>query len=66
MRPTLILFALVSLAFGNLIWERGVEKRGCNADNCARAVTGTRNGHATVLAHEADCKSFQQVTVFHQ
>ncbi|PMD17627.1 hypothetical protein NA56DRAFT_661922 [Hyaloscypha hepaticicola] len=59
MRPTLILLALTSLAFGNLIPK---DDNGCNADNCARAVTGTRDGPATVAAHQADCKSFMQVT----
>jgi hypothetical protein len=59
MRPTLVLLALASLAFGNLIPK---DQNGCNADNCARAVTGTRDGPATVYEHQQDCKSFMQVT----
>lgn len=34
----------------------------CNADNCARAVTGTARGAATLAAHLADCSSFQWAT----
>jgi hypothetical protein len=34
----------------------------CDNDNCARAVTGTRLGTATVAAHKADCSSFMKVT----
>ncbi|KAH8781884.1 hypothetical protein BGZ57DRAFT_853064 [Hyaloscypha finlandica] len=64
MRPTLILLTIASLAFGNLIFERNNGPPGCNADNCARAVTGTRNGPATVYSHQADCKSFMQVTKY--
>jgi hypothetical protein len=35
----------------------------CNADNCARAVTGTVYGAATSAAHRADCSSFFMVTI---
>lgn len=35
----------------------------CAADNCARAVTGTRLGAASVSAHQADCSSFQKTVV---
>jgi hypothetical protein len=36
----------------------------CNANNCARAVTGTRSGKMPdVTSRWADCSSFQQVTV---
>jgi len=66
MRPIIILLSLVSLAFGSLIVERNDGPPGCNADNCARAVTGTRNGPAAVSTHKADCKSFMQVTVYKQ
>lgn len=34
----------------------------CNADNCARAVTGTAKGVGTLAAHLADCSSFQWAT----
>ena len=36
---------------------------GCNADNCARAVTGTRLGPASISAHRSDCSSFMLTTV---
>ncbi|OAA77108.1 hypothetical protein LEL_06792 [Akanthomyces lecanii RCEF 1005] len=35
----------------------------CNADNCARAVTGTRRGDAFVTSAQADCSAFQQKTI---
>ncbi len=35
----------------------------CNADNCARAVTGTRRGDAFVTSAQGDCSAFQQKTV---
>lgn len=36
----------------------------CNADNCARAVTGTRSGKVPdVTSRMEDCSSFMQVTV---
>lgn len=36
----------------------------CNADNCARAVTGTRAGKVPdVTSRQADCSSFQLTTV---
>ncbi|PMD59569.1 uncharacterized protein K444DRAFT_663657 [Hyaloscypha bicolor E] len=34
------------------------QKRGCNADNCARAVTGTRYAPDVQASHMADCTSF--------
>ncbi|KAH8756864.1 hypothetical protein BGZ57DRAFT_909083 [Hyaloscypha finlandica] len=34
------------------------QKRGCNADNCARAVTGTRYALDVQASHMADCTSF--------
>ena len=46
------------------VFERN-SKPGCNADNCARAVTGTRLGPVTAASHVADCQSFQQVTTFY-
>ncbi|KAB5566245.1 hypothetical protein GE09DRAFT_1106038 [Coniochaeta sp. 2T2.1] len=36
----------------------------CNANNCARAVTGTRSGKMpAVSSRQADCSSFMKVTV---
>ena len=46
------------------VFERN-SKPGCNADNCARAVTGTRLGPVAAASHVADCQSFQQVTTFY-
>jgi len=36
----------------------------CNADNCARAVTGTNNGLAFQTAAKKDCESFFRSTVY--
>ncbi|KAK1238085.1 hypothetical protein MKX08_002664 [Trichoderma sp. CBMAI-0020] len=36
---------------------------GCNADNCARAVTGTREGLLPISSRKADCSSFMRATV---
>lgn len=36
---------------------------GCNADNCARAVTGTREGKLAITSRQADCSSFMRATV---
>ncbi|KAJ2973054.1 hypothetical protein NQ176_g6815 [Zarea fungicola] len=41
----------------------GLAANGCNADNCARAVTGTRRGDAFVTSAKADCSSFMTKTV---
>ncbi|EJP67876.1 small secreted protein [Beauveria bassiana ARSEF 2860] len=35
----------------------------CNADNCARAVTGTRRGDDFVSSAQGDCSRFMQKTV---
>jgi hypothetical protein len=45
------------------VFERN--KPGCDSDNCARAVTGTRLGAVAVSSHVADCLSFQQVTTYY-
>jgi hypothetical protein len=45
------------------VFERNTP--GCDSDNCARAVTGTRLGPVTAASHVADCVSFQQVTTFY-
>ncbi|EHK16144.1 uncharacterized protein TRIVIDRAFT_184567 [Trichoderma virens Gv29-8] len=36
---------------------------GCHADNCARAVTGTREGLLPITSRQADCSSFMLATV---
>jgi len=41
-----------------------VRSAGCNADNCARAVTGTVKGSATQSLHRGDCSSFLQCTAY--
>jgi hypothetical protein len=35
----------------------------CGGDNCARQVTGTRDGLSPISARKADCSSFQLTTV---
>ncbi|KAJ3476303.1 hypothetical protein NLG97_g9170 [Lecanicillium saksenae] len=37
--------------------------KGCNSDNCARAVTGTRRGDAFENTARADCSKFMTKTV---
>lgn len=37
--------------------------RACNADNCARAITGTRKGSAFTSQAKADCSSFMLATI---
>lgn len=43
----------IALAAGVIANDNG----GCNADNCARAVTGTRRGDPFVSSAMADCNS---------
>lgn len=51
----------LSLASGSLA---GVfERAACNADNCARAVTGTRYTASIQALHTADCSSFMIQTI---
>ncbi|OAA78551.1 hypothetical protein LEL_05374 [Akanthomyces lecanii RCEF 1005] len=35
----------------------------CGGDNCARQVTGTRDGLLAVTSRQADCSSFMQTTI---
>jgi len=42
--------------------QAGLSLAGCNADNCARAVTGT-NALPALSIRQADCSSFQLTTV---
>ncbi|KAK2757461.1 AAA family ATPase [Colletotrichum kahawae] len=41
----------------------GLADAQCNANNCARAVTGTRLGPQTQASRRADCSSFQRTTI---
>jgi len=56
MKTAFMLLALVGTALS------GVVERGCNADNCARAVTGTRFPSSVISEHRADCTSFFKIT----
>lgn len=46
-----------------LFKAHGVVAGSCNADNCARAVTGTRRGAAFETSARADCSRFMTKTV---
>jgi len=56
MKVTLVLLALAGSVLSNVIEQRWPTP-GCNGDNCARAVTGTRVATA-VAGHMEDCSSF--------
>jgi len=45
-------------------WASWAAASGCDADNCARAVTGTAHGLAFQSSARADCSSFFQATVY--
>ncbi|KAK8131678.1 hypothetical protein PG984_008116 [Apiospora sp. TS-2023a] len=62
MTSILITAALLPLALAAAAFEPR-NNNGCNADNCARAVTGTRLGSASVSAYRQDCTSFMSATV---
>lgn len=55
-----IVLSFVTAAMAAVINER---TNGCNADNCARAVTGTRDGLLPITSRQADCSSFMRATV---
>ncbi|EGR44610.1 uncharacterized protein TRIREDRAFT_124059 [Trichoderma reesei QM6a] len=55
-----VVLSFVAAAMAGLINER---TNGCNADNCARAVTGTREGLLPITSRQSDCSSFMQATV---
>lgn len=55
-----IVLSFVAAAMAAVINER---TNGCNADNCARAVTGTRDGLLPITSRQADCSSFMRATV---
>jgi hypothetical protein len=54
-----IVLSFVAAAMAGVI-ER---TNGCNADNCARAVTGTRDGLLPITSRQSDCSSFMRATV---
>ncbi|KAL7794241.1 hypothetical protein V8C37DRAFT_401541 [Trichoderma ceciliae] len=54
-----IVLSFVASAMAGII-ER---TNGCNADNCARAVTGTRPGLLPITSRQSDCSSFMRATV---
>lgn len=58
MKRFLLFLCLASGVLGGFL-----NKRACNADNCARAVTGTRFAASIQALHTADCSSFMIVTV---
>ncbi|KAK8068826.1 Phospholipase A2 [Apiospora phragmitis] len=62
MKSVLITAALLPLALAAAALEPR-NNNGCNADNCARAVTGTRRGPASISAFKQDCTSFMSATV---
>jgi len=62
MKAAFFVLALVGTALGGLIERQNPDNDKCNADNCARAVTATRNGPVSEASHVADCTSFNVVT----
>ncbi|PON22964.1 hypothetical protein TGAM01_v208219 [Trichoderma gamsii] len=56
--------ASIVLSFAAAAMASVIERtNGCNADNCARAVTGTRDGLPPISSRKADCSSFMRATV---
>ena len=53
-------FSLAALALAS---ASSMVEAGCIADNCARAVTATPFGTATIAARKSDCSSYLLVTV---
>jgi hypothetical protein len=45
-------------------YDAPLDKRGCQANNCVRAVTGTQRKAPGTAARMADCTSFQQTTYY--
>jgi len=56
---TILLAAFGSVASAHVLEARAT----CNADNCARLVTGTVSMKIPLSSRLADCSSFQRVTV---
>ena len=60
MKSSVILFLYAAqTVLGGTLNQRAA----CNADNCARAVTGTQAGPSQVTKARADCSSFLLDTV---
>lgn len=55
----MLLSGLAPAAFGFALNQRAA----CNADNCARAVTGTAFGAAASSSHMAQCSSYFSTTI---
>jgi hypothetical protein len=54
----------VVLAMGQGVFSLIYNNPTCNANNCARAVTGTRSGKVPdITSRVEDCSSFMLVTV---
>jgi hypothetical protein len=62
MKFSLVLLALAGTALSSVV-QRNDGPPGCNGNNCARAVTGTRFAAPVQSQHRADCSSFMLVTV---
>ncbi|KND94284.1 hypothetical protein TOPH_00783 [Tolypocladium ophioglossoides CBS 100239] len=63
--PSVKMKAAVILSFVAAALAGAVEVRDghCGGDNCARQVTGTRDGLSPIESRKADCSSFQKTTV---
>lgn len=57
--------AAVILSFVAAAVAGAIEARDghCGGDNCARQVTGTRDGLSPVSSRKADCSNFMKTTV---
>lgn len=55
-----VVLSFVAAAAAGLLEARNGH---CGGDNCARQVTGTRDGLKPIESRKADCSSFQQTTV---
>ena len=55
-----VILSLVAAAVAGMVEVRNGH---CGGDNCARAVTGTRDGLKPIESRKADCTSFQQTTI---
>jgi hypothetical protein len=58
-----IMKAVAILSLVSVALAGALEKRACQANNCIRAVTGTRLGPEAISSHQADCSSFVRTTV---
>jgi hypothetical protein len=62
MKTILIFLVVTESAIGGRFERSGIPD--CAIDNCARAVTGSSGGTATVAHHKVDCTSFMQVITY--